>query len=378
MLPSSYSVPGANLSDIAAEISQLDFEMGPIRPPSEGGSSSLLIRATRNCPWNRCTFCYGSSYGGKKFQLRPVAEVKNDIDSAGNIARLISEASRALGNAGAINESVAVALVRSNPELNHHTGFIHVINWLASGGRTAFIQDADSLIMPTRDMVEILKYLKVTFPSLERITSYARSHTIARKSLEELKKLHEAGLTRLHFGLESGDDEILTSVAKGVTSAQHIEAGKKAKEARLEVSEYVMPDLGGPARSDQHARNTARVLNEIDPDFIRLRPFLPRLNTPLYEDYLKGDVQLSSPHQRLRELKTFVEALNVSSRLVFDHFLNPAYRVQGEMVHLFKQDYQGYKLPDEKGEVLELIEQGLGIDEQQFVHAEELIGTPSL
>ncbi len=368
----------AGIRDLAEQIGQLDFEMGPIRPPSEGGSSSLLIRATRNCPWNRCTFCYGSSYGHQKFQLRPVAEVKNDIDSAGSIARLISEASQALGNAGSVNESVAVALVRSNPELNHHMGFIHVINWLASGGRTAFIQDADSLIMPTRDMVEILKHLKRTFPSLERITSYARSHTIARKSAEDLKALHQAGLSRLHFGLESGDDEILTCVQKGVTAAQHVEAGKKAKAAGLEVSEYVMPDLGGPARSDQHARNTARVLNEINPDFIRLRPFLPRLNTPLYDDYLKGEIKLSSPHQRLKELKTFVEALNVSSRLVFDHFLNPAYRVQGEMVHLFKQDYQGYKLPDEKGAVLKLIEKGLSIDEQQFVHAEELIGTPSL
>lgn len=368
----------ADITDIAEQIGRFDFEMGPIRPPSEGGSASLLIRATRNCPWNRCTFCYGSSYGHQKFQLRPVAKVKKDIDSAGKIAELIRQTSSALGSAGSANEAVAVALVRSNPELNRHTGFVHVINWLASGGRTAFIQDADSLIMPTKDMVEILKYLKRTFPSLERITSYARSHTVARKSLEDLKALHAAGLTRLHFGLESGDDEILAHVEKGVTAAQHIEAGKKAKAAGLEVSEYVMPDLGGPARSDQHARNTARVLNEINPDFIRLRPFLPRLNTPMYDDYLKGEVKLSSPHQRLRELKTFVEALNVSSRLVFDHFLNPAYRVEGEMVHLFKQDYQGYKLPDEKGAVLELIEQGLGIDEQQFVHAEELIGTPSL
>lgn len=367
-----------DLSDIAEEIGWLSFEMGPIRPPSEGGSASLLIRATRNCPWNRCKFCYGSSYQRQKFQLRSVADVKKDIDAARKIADLIKQASWKLGNAGAVNEFVAVSLVRGNPDLNHNVSFIHVVNWLASGGKTAFLQDADSLIMPTDDLVEVIKYLKETFPTLERITSYARSHTVARKSPEELKALHEAGLTRVHMGLESGDDELLAFVEKGATSAQHIEAGRKAKEAGLEVSEYVMPDLGGRARSEQHARNTARVLNEINPDFIRFRPFLPRLNTPLYEDYLKGELELSSPHERLKELKTLVENLNVTSRLVFDHFLNPAYRLNGNVIHLFHQDYQGYKFPEEKNRVLELIKYGRSLDEQKFLQAEELIGAPNL
>ncbi len=367
-----------DITGIAEQIARLDFEMGPIRPPSEGGSASLLIRATRNCPWNHCTFCYGSSYQRQKFQLRPVAEVKSDIDTAAGIAALIKQASWKLGAGGVVNDAVAMALLRSDPGLDHHPGFIHVVNWLASGGRTAFIQDADSLIMPTGDLVEIISYLKATFSSLERITSYARSHTVARKSMEDLKALHAAGLRRLHFGLETGDDEILALIEKGVTAAQHIEAGKKAKQSGIEVSEYVMPDLGGPARSDQHARNTARVLNEIDPDFIRFRPFLPRLNTPMYEDFLKGKVSLSSPHQRLRELRTLVEDLTVTSRLVFDHFLNPAYRSNGVTVHLFKQDYQGYKMPEQKQEILELISRGLNIDESQWIRAEELIGTPSL
>lgn len=367
-----------DLGPTAGEIASLSFEMGPIRPPSEGGAASLLIRATRNCPWNRCTFCYGSSYQHQKFQIRPVTDVRRDIDTAARIASLIKQASWKLGAAGAVNDFVATALVRSEPELNHHVSFIHVINWLASGAKTAFLQDADSLIMPARDLLEVVRHLKGTLPSLERITSYARSHTVARKTIEELKELREAGLTRIHMGLESGDDEVLALVEKGVTGAQHIEAGRKAREAGLQVSEYVMPDLGGRARSDQHARNTARVLNAINPDFIRLRPFLPRLNTPLYEDYLKGQIELSSPHQRLIELRTLIENLDVTSRLVFDHFLNPAYRVNGNVVHLFSQDYQGYKLPEEKSSLLRLIEQGLAMDEQKFLHAEELIGTPSL
>jgi len=366
------------LGTIAEEIGQLDFEMGPIRPPSEGGSASLLIRATRNCPWNRCRFCHGLSFGKAKFELRKPEDVKKDIDAAAKIASLIKAASWKIGNAGAINEALAVALIRSNPQLNHHMGFVHVFNWLYSGGKTVFLQDADSVIMPTAGLIEVLKYLKQTFPSIERITSYARAHTLARKSPEDLKAIHEAGLTRVHIGLESGDDEVLTYIDKGVTAAQHIEAGKKAKAAGFEVSDYVMPDVGGRTRSDQNARNTARVLNEINPDFIRMRPFTPRINTPMYEDYVKGVIKLSSPHQRLKELKTFIENLNVTSRLVFDHFMNPAYHDDGSLVHLFKQDYEGYKLPEEKDHLLKLIDYGLGIDEGKWVRAEELIGAPSL
>lgn len=372
------SLTDGNISHIAEEIARLSFEMGPIRPPSEGGSSSLLIRATRNCPWNRCTFCYGSSYQRQKFALRPVADIKADIDAAARIGSLIKKASRVLGVGGEVDGTVAAALVRSNRELNQHVSFIHVINWLASGGRTAFLQDADSLIMPTEDLVEVITYLKATLPSLERITSYARSHTVARKSGEELNALRAAGLSRLHFGLETGDDELLARIEKGVAAAQHIRAGRQAKAAGLEVSEYVMPDLGGPGMSEQHARNTARVLNEINPDFVRFRPFLPRLNTPMHEDYVNGKVTLSPPHARLRELKTLIENLEVTSRLVFDHFLNPAYRSNGLLVHLFTQDYQGYKMPGAKAELLGLIERGLAIDEGRWVTAEELIGAPSL
>lgn len=178
--------------------------------------------------------------------------------------------------------------------------------------------------------------------------------------------------------METGDDEILTYIDKGVTADQHIEAGKKAKAAGFEVSEYVMPDLGGRAKSDQHARNTARVLNAIVPDFVRFRPFSPRVNTPLYDEYQKGELQLSSPHERLREVKTLVENLDVTSRLVFDHMLNPSYRSNGNIIPLFKQDYDGYKMPEEKEKLLKIIDYGLGMDEARFIRAEDFIGLPSL
>jgi radical SAM superfamily enzyme YgiQ (UPF0313 family) len=303
-----------------------------------------------------------------------VGDIKKDINTAREIADAIRAASWKLGYGGAVNEDVGTALMRSDPGLNTNQSFILVFNWLYFGAKTVFLQDANTLIMPSDELLVVLKYLKETFPTIERVTSYARAKTLAKKTPEELKELRKAGLSRLHVGLETGDDELLKYVDKGVTSAEQIEAGKKAKEAGFELSEYVMPDLGGRARSQQHALNTARVLNEIDPDFIRLRPFVPGPGMPLYDEYTKGNFQLSSPHERLQEIRILVEGLNVHSRLCFDHFLNSWYRDSSRRYTLFKQDYEGYKLPEEKKKVLELIEEGLKINESVHIHVKDIIG----
>ncbi|MDD5093794.1 MAG: radical SAM protein [Dehalococcoidia bacterium] len=351
-------------------LSSYSFEVGPIRPPSEGGSDSLLIRLTRNCPWSKCKFCYGLPYNYEKFQMRSVEEIKKDIQSAKAIADEINRVSWQLGYAGKINSTVATTIVRSNPEIRESHCFEMVLNWLVSGGHTAFLQDADSLVMKTPDIVEVIRHLKETFPSLERITTYARAKTIYRKTLEELKEIRAAGLTRLHVGLESGDDEVLKYVDKGVTAEEHIAAGKKAKEAGFQISAYVMPDLGGRKMSDQHAKNTARVLSEINPDYIRLRPFIPGIGTPLGIEYQKGNFDLSSPHERLRELRTMIGDLYVTSRVCFDHFMN-SWRTESGGV-LFKADYEGYQFPEEKPRVLELIEEGLNVNEALHINAKDL------
>ena len=359
-------------------IDQYSFEVGAIRPPSEGGSHSLLLRPTRNCSWGRCRFCYGLVYDRQKFEIRSIDEIKKDIDSAKAIADGIRAVSWQMGQAGAASHAVASAMLRANPGLHANHCFALVFNWLAAGARTAFLQDANTPIMRTRDLVEVLRYLKQQLPTLERVTSYARSKTIAKKSLAELKELRAAGLSRLHVGLESGDDEVLRYVDKGVTAAEQIAGGKKAKQAGFELSEYVMPDLGGRAMSDQHARNTARVLSEIDPDFIRMRPFVASRATPLYEDYEKGTLELSSPHQRLRELRTLIENLEVTSRVCFDHFLNAWFCDSTRRRTLFTQDYNGYKFPEQKQEVLELIEEGLRLDESLHLHVKDMIDLRSL
>jgi radical SAM superfamily enzyme YgiQ (UPF0313 family) len=131
------------------------------------------------------------------------------------------------------------------------------------------------MILPTNMLIEVVSYLKQVFPSLERITCYARAKSLARKTLGELKELRKAGLSRLHVGLESGDDDVLKYVNKGVTSQELILASRKAKEAGFELSLYWMPGLGGKSMTKQHAINTAKVLNEVNPDFVRTRRFVP-------------------------------------------------------------------------------------------------------
>ncbi len=260
-------------------------------------------------------------------------------------------------------------------ELQNFLGIKKVFRWLRSGARNAFLQDANSLVMRTSDLLEVIRYLKQTFPSLQRITSYARAKTLAQKTktLEELKELRKAGLSRLHVGLETGDDELLKYVNKGVTSEEHVLAGRKAKEAGFELSEYWMPGLGGKTFSKQHAMNTARVLNAINPDFVRSRCFVPRKTTPLFEEWKKSEFQLLSPHEELKEIGMMIENLKITGKVCFDHYINPAYRVESGYVWLFKQDYNGYKFPEEKPKVLELVKQGLEIDESLYMRAEDLV-----
>jgi radical SAM superfamily enzyme YgiQ (UPF0313 family) len=341
---------------MSAESAQkYSFEVGVYRPPSEGGSHSLLLRVTRNCPWNRCEFC--AMYKTEKFELRSPAEVKGDIDTIAGICNDLREISWSLGHGGNINREAAIELLNRSPELNYHQGFAMVYDWLRSGGKTAFLQDANSLIMKTAQLVDILRHLRETFPSLNRVTSYARSKTIAQKKPEELEAIREAGLDRLHVGLETGDDALLKKIKKGVTAEVHIKGGKKAMAAGFQLSEYWMPGLGGKEMWKNHAANTARVLSEISPHYIRSRPFHSIPGTPLHAALEKGEFQMLSPDEQLRELKLMIEKLDVSSKVCFDHAGNYWRNRRGGL--LFTHSYEGYKFPEEKPKVLALIEEGL-------------------
>ena len=331
------------------------FETGIYRPPSEGGSASLLVRFTRNCPWNFCTFC--SMYKTKKFQLRPLPEIIADIDAMAALANDLKSAN------GQLSRESIMHLIGRFPYLNSHQGIDMLIQWLLSGGKTAFLQDGNSLIIPPKDLVQALRHLKNTFPSINRITTYARAKTISQRSLEDLKEIKEAGLDRVHLGLESGDDALLKQVKKGVTGQDLISGGQKAMAAGFQVSEYWMPGLGGREMTDQHALNTALVLNEINPHYIRSRPFRSIPGTPLHEQIKTGKVTMLAPKEYLLELKRMITTLEVTSKVCFDHAGNSWRTANGDLV--FSHDYEGYQFPDEKEKVLERIELGLAFDKHQ-------------
>ena len=241
------------------------YEQGVIRPPSE--ARSLLVRVTRNCPWNQCLFC--PAYKGVKFSRRNVAEVKADIDAMAK-------------------------------EYGKHINMIE----------TGFLQDADSLILKTDQILEILRHIKVRFPRLKRVTTYARATTLKRKSVEEFMQLKEAGLTRIHAGLESGSEKVLKMIKKGITPEDIIEAGRKVMAAGISLSEYIMPGVGGRTLSEEHARETARLLNKVRPDFIRVRTFALHPQSPMKKMVDAGSFLPMRDEEIAAEIRLLVSCLD--------------------------------------------------------------------
>lgn len=279
------------------------------RPPSE--SHSLLIQCTIGCPHNKCRFC--GMYRDKKFRIRPVAEIKEDLDMA--------------------------------------------LEEYGNSVQSLFLPDGNTILMKTDELVEILIYAKQLFPELDRITSYGSARFLNLKPELELRRLKEAGLNRIHSGMESGDDVTLERLSKGATAAEIVSAGKKVMAAGMELSEYVLIGAAGRERSREHALESARILNEIGPDFIRLRTLIPMPGTPLFADYRIGQFQLLGPHEALRETKWFIEALEAEKTKLFsDHHSNYAY-VNGV-------------LPKDKKKMLDSIDELLELPESRFRHPE--------
>ena len=321
------------------------FEQGPIRPPSE--AHSLLIRITRNCSWNRCTFC--PVYKGATFSLRPVYHVIQDID---DISRHIN-ALRQMGNQGGHISREDLNNFNTKLDASDRPAFHAAVNWFACGMQSIFLQDANSLIVKPKDLIEILRHLLKCFPWVDRITSYARSHTIARISDEDLKAFAQAGLNRIHIGLESGADEVLKFVKKGVDKKNHIKAGQKVKKAGIELSEYVMPGLGGKRWSKIHALETADALNQINPDFIRIRTLAIPNSVALYDEYTSGRFEKLTDIETAGELLLFLENLEgITSAIKSDHILNLFEEVEG-------------KLPEDKERITGVVREFLEMDPHQ-------------
>ena len=312
------------------------FEQGPIRPPNE--ARSFLLRVTRNCPWNQCLFC--PVYKKRKFSLRSVEEIKQDIQTARDIADDIKALSCGLGFSGQTTDQV-ISQIFSSP--NYSNSYRSIAAWLYYDTGACFLQDADNLVMKTSDLVEVLKFLRDKFPNINRVTTYSRSRTIIRRSVEALKEIREAGLDRIHVGLESGYNPLLKFMKKGVTGAQHIEAGQKVLMAGIELSEYIMPGLGGQDLWKEHAVETAKVLNQINPHFIRLRSLRVPDRIPLSGRLRAGEFKMQTDDMIAEEIKLFVEKLEgVTSVVTSDHIMNLLEEVAG-------------KLPGDKEEMLNVI-----------------------
>ena len=279
---------------------------GPIyRPPSE--ADSLLIQATVGCPHNRCTFCMVYK-NGPGYKVRDVKDITADI--------------------------------------------LEARNRYGDRVRTLFFPAGNTIAMKTDDLCKILAFAKRTFPALQRITVYGSSQYIHKKGLKGLRRLADAGLSRIHVGLESGDDVILKRIKKGTTGKEQIEAGRWTMDAGIELSLYVILGIGGKERTVSHATETAGVLNEIGPNFIRLRTFVPKINTPLLADVQSGSFQMLGPHEVLKETAMLIKGIHTSSYLTSDHYTNYI-NLEG-------------KLPEEKKRLLGKIDAALKQDEDSF------------
>lgn len=248
-----------------------------IRPPSEAGS--LLLRVVRGCHWNRCRFCGIYDLYEQPFEIRSLEDVLRDID-----------------------------LLKS---------------YWGEGARNAFLGDADPLERPVDFLVPILDHLRQVFPRLERITAYARASSLYRKSVEDLRELAAHGLSRLHVGLESGCDEVLKFHRKGVNQKVLIEAGRRVRSAGMELSFYVLLGLGGREHCEEHAAQSAHVINETGPEFIRIRRLWIHPMSRLAREVKAGTFVEQTPEGTVRELRLLIGNVRVDGpTLLCDHANN--------------------------------------------------------
>lgn len=199
----------------------------------------------------------------------------------------------------------------------------HILQWRMSGGKTCFLGDADSMILKPDFLKETIGYIKIRFPSISRFTVYGRTKTVAKlRTIKELKEYREAGLNRIHFGLESGSDEVLELVRKGVSAEEHISACTKIRDAGMSPSVYVMPGLGGKKLSEKHAYETAHVLSRCKPDFIRLRTLEIFPHTQLEEMARCEEFIEAEEEEVAREIKILIEEIDCETEILSDSASN--------------------------------------------------------
>jgi radical SAM superfamily enzyme YgiQ (UPF0313 family) len=301
-----------------------------IRPPSEAGSYFLPL--TNGCSNNSCTFC---NYFDKKLQIRDYAEIKKEIDAL-------------------------ELFLKHQVSVSHIPHIVYAIanEW---DGKRIFLQDADALVYPYPQLLEILQYLNKHFPHIERIASYGTPQDILRLDIENLKALKKSKLRIIYMGVESGDDLIIRNVNKGVNSQQIIEAGRRVKAAGILLSVTVILGLGGLKLSPQHALATANILTELDPDYAGALTLTLIPGTPLYEQYCNGTFSLISPMQSVQELKAIVENARFTHCFFSSMHASNYFSIRG-------------RLPEEKANILSELNYVLTQENEHLLRPEFLRG----
>lgn len=338
------------------------YEICSIRPPTE--NMSITFRLTRNCPWNKCAFCPVYKLGSK-FSRRSLDEVKCDVDRAKAIDDLLYAHGIGTGVLGGSEYRRAAELINrirsmgggksdDAPQPVEHQNLdprmqwflqwfketpsledsiYHILQWRLSGARTCFLGDADSMILKPDFLKETIEYIKIRFPTISRFTVYGRTKTAAKlRTQKELKEFQQAGLNRIHFGIESGSNEVLVLMNKGVTAEEHIAACLKTREAGISPSIYVMPGLGGAMLSEIHAHETARVITSCKPDYVRLRTLEIFPHTPLDLMAKNGTFVEATEEQIAKEIRILIEEIDCETEILSDSASN-LLDVYGKLPH---------------------------------------------
>ncbi len=301
-----------------------------IRPPSEHASYYLPL--TSGCSNNTCAFC---AFSFTNLGIRDLQEVKGEIDAMS----LYMKSRAALPG----QPDIVYAILR---------------RW---DGRRVFLQDGDALVYPYPKLLEALQYLNGKFPSLERIASYATPQDVLRRSVAELKALEELKLGILYMGVESGDDEVLERIKKGATHAEMVEAAAKVREAGILLSVTVILGLGGVQGSRRHAMETARILTEMAPDYAGALTLTLIPGTPLYQEWERGNFELITPFDSLKELRAIVEHAEFSDCFFSSMHASNYFAIRGNM-------------PGDKGKVLAQLDSILSKKDPALLRPEYLRG----
>ena len=252
----------------------INYDEPLFRPPSEG--RSLIIQVTLGCSWNKCAFC--EMYTSKQFRARKEADVFADI---------------------------------------------HAFKPYANQIRKVFLADGDAMVLSTNKLLRILTELKNTFPKLQRISAYASPRNLNDKSVQEMKELFNAGLSLIYVGIESGDNQVLEMVNKGEDFNSIVSGLNKSKQAGINSSVMIINGLGGKEFSEQHAINSAKILNETQPKYASTLVLSTYKGLDYYKSRLKESFTQLNLQELISEMKIFIENTNLQETIFrSDHASN--------------------------------------------------------